>query len=191
MTSHEILPELIVRAINVAARVHLNQNRKSEDLPFITHPFAVGIILSRAGCSEEVIAAGILHDIVEDTSVTLDAIRKYFGERVASIVEYASEPDKSLKWEERKTHTVESVKTAPLEVKMVVCADKLHNVRTIADSMKEIGERVWSRFRRGKEQQKWYYRSLAESLSSETEHGGYRMLLEEYRKAVEDLFTSL
>jgi len=186
----EVLPEMMVRAINVAARAHRNQNRKSEDLPFITHPFAVGVILARAGCSEEVIVAGILHDTVEDTPMTLEDIRREFGERVASIVESASEPDRSLPWEERKSHTVESVKTAPLEVKMVVCADKLHNVRTIEGSMKEIGDGVWSRFRRGKEQQEWYYRTLAESLSADTEHRGYQMLLTEYRQAVEELFTS-
>jgi (p)ppGpp synthase/HD superfamily hydrolase len=185
----EILPETIIRAINVAARAHLHQNRKSEDLPFITHPFAVGIILARAGCSEEVIAAGILHDTVEDTPLTLEDIRREFGERISSIVQAASEPDRSLAWEERKTHTVESVRTASLDVKMVVCADKLHNVRTIAGSMRETGDGVWSRFRRGKEQQEWYYRTLAESLSSDTEHRGYRMLLAEYRNAVEELFT--
>jgi (p)ppGpp synthase/HD superfamily hydrolase len=188
--AREILPETMLRAINVAARAHLHQNRKSENLPFITHPFAVGLILSRAGCSEEVIAAGILHDTVEDTSMTLEDIRREFGERIAALVGSASEPDRSLSWEERKTHTVETVKKAVLEVKMVVCADKLHNVKTIADAMKEIGEQVWSRFKRGKEQQEWYYRSLAESLSSETEHRGYQMLLAEYRKAVDDLFTS-
>jgi len=188
--THELLPESIIRAIYVASKAHLHQNRKSEDLPFITHPFAVGIILSRAGCSEEVIVAGILHDTVEDTPLTLDDIRREFGERVASIVDSASEPDKSLPWEKRKAHTVESIKTAVLEVKMVVCADKLHNVRTIAAAKREIGEQVWERFRRGREKQEWYYRALAENLSSETEHRSYQMLLAEYRAAVERLFKA-
>jgi (p)ppGpp synthase/HD superfamily hydrolase len=183
-----ILPASIELAITVAVTAHLNQKRKSEDLPFITHPFAVGIILSRIDCPEEVIAAGILHDTVEDAGVTPDEIRRQLGSRVADIVEGASEPGKSLSWEERKTHTVESLKAAPLEVKMVVCADKLHNVKTIARERKRIGERVWDRFNRGKEKQEWYYRSLVESLSSDTDHKGYRMLLAEYRLAVEELF---
>jgi len=172
----------------LAANAHLGQNRKSEDLPFITHPFAVGLILSRIDCAEEVIAAGILHDTVEDTGVTLANIRRQFGGKVAEIVEGASEPDRSLSWEARKTHTVESVKRASLEVKMVVCADKLHNVKTIVRERRKIGEQVWGRFKRGREQQEWYYRSLVESLSSDTKHDGYRMLFSEYARAVEELF---
>lgn len=186
--SRSLLPEAIDLAITLAAKAHLYQKRKSEDLPFITHPFAVGIILSRIDCPEEVIVAGILHDTVEDTDVTLDGIRRQFGGKVADIVEGASEPDKSLPWEERKNHTVRSLKTAPVEVKMVVCADKLHNVKTIAAERERIGDQVWSRFRRGKEQQEWYYRSIAESLSLRTDHEGYRRLLAEYRMAVDELF---
>ncbi|RJR52654.1 MAG: bifunctional (p)ppGpp synthetase/guanosine-3',5'-bis(diphosphate) 3'-pyrophosphohydrolase [Desulfobacteraceae bacterium] len=188
--THELLPESLIRAIYVASKAHLHQSRKSEDLPFITHPFGVGIILARAGCPEEVIVAGILHDTVEDTPLTLDDIRREFGERVASIVASSSEPDRSLPWEKRKAHTVESVKSAVLEVKMVVCADKLHNVKTIDSKKREIGEQVWERFRRGREKQEWYYRALAENLSDETEHQGYRMLLAEYRGAVERLFKT-
>ncbi len=186
--SRGILPDIIDRAITLAVKAHHHQKRKSEDLPFIAHPFAVGIILSRVGCPEEVIAAGILHDTVEDTQVTLDDIRRQFGSRIACMVEGASEPDKSLPWEERKAHTVESLKTAPLEVKVVVCADKLHNVKTIAGARKRIGERVWDRFRRGREQQEWYYRSMVEGLAPDTDHEGYRRLFAEYKLAVEELF---
>jgi len=185
---HPLLSETVDLAITLAAKAHLHQRRKSEDLPFITHPFAVGLILCKIDSPEEVIAAGILHDTVEDTEVTLDEIRRQFGRKVADIVEGASEPDKSLPWEERKTHTVEFLRTAPLEVKMVVCADKLHNVKTIERERRRIGDRVWERFRRGKEQQEWYYRALIDSLAVETSSRGYRKLLSEYRLAVEELF---
>ena len=88
---------MIDLAIEVAAKAHQNQVRKGTDIPYITHPLAVGIILAKAGCSDEVIVAGILHDTLEDTPLTLDCIQETFGPRVASIVKGASEPDRSLR----------------------------------------------------------------------------------------------
>ena len=123
---------MINLAIEVAVKAHQNQVRKGTDIPYITHPLAVGIILAKAGCSDEVIIAGILHDTVEDTSITLDDLRDTFGEKVSMIVKCASEPDKSLKWEERKSHTQDFLKGAPREVKFVALADKLNNIRAIA-----------------------------------------------------------
>jgi (p)ppGpp synthase/HD superfamily hydrolase len=182
------LMQSIHLAIEFAARAHGDQKRKLGDLPYITHPMAVALMLSLAACPGEVIVAGILHDTLEDTPVTLEDIRRDFGPRVAFIVEGASELDKSLLWEERKRHTVDALRGAPLEVKMVVCADKLHNVLSIRRAVLEAGEEVWGRFRRGRERQEWYYRSLAGGLASDTDHEGYRGLLAEYRSAVEELF---
>jgi (p)ppGpp synthase/HD superfamily hydrolase len=155
---------LIDRAIELAAVAHRDQVRKATDIPYISHPYAVGMMLARAGCSEEVIAAGILHDTVEDTYLTLADIQERFGERVAAIVEGCSEPDKSARWEERKRHTLDYLRTAPWEVRVVACADKLHNLRTVAAAHAIIGEAVWDRFKRGRPEQEWYYRGLLESL---------------------------
>jgi len=80
---------LINLAIEIAEKAHQNQVRKGTDIPYITHPLAVGIILSKAGCSDEVIIAGILHDTVEDTPVTLDYIRDTFGKKVFELVKGA------------------------------------------------------------------------------------------------------
>ena len=99
--------EMIDLAIEVAAKAHQRQVRKETDIPYITHPLSVGIILAKAGCCDDVIIAGILHDTVEDTSITLDYIRETFGAKVASIAEGCSEPDKSLAWEDRKRHTTQ------------------------------------------------------------------------------------
>ena len=63
---------MIDSAIKVALKAHRDQFRKGTDIPYITHPLTVGIMLAKAGCSDEVIAAGILHDTVEDTSISLD-----------------------------------------------------------------------------------------------------------------------
>src|SRR5438045_7386901 len=98
---------MIDLAIEVAARAHYGQVRKGTDIPYISHPYAVGMMLARAGCPEEVIAAGILHDTVEDTYITLEYLRETFGEQVTLIVEGCSEPDHgSAPWEVRKAHSL-------------------------------------------------------------------------------------
>ena len=108
--------DFIDRAIEAAAKAHGRQVRKGTRIAYITHPFAVGVILARAGCSEEVIAAGILHDTVEDARVKLSRIREEFGEKVASIVEKCTEPDKRRPWNKRKQHTLDVLEEAGLEV---------------------------------------------------------------------------
>ena len=175
-------------AIEVAAKAHRGQVRKGTDIPYISHPYAVGMMLARAGCQEEMIAAGVLHDTVEDTDLTLGYIRETFGEQVASIVEGCSERDKSASWETRKTHTLEYLRTAPWQVRVVACADKLHNLRTIAAEHEKLGEAVWSRFKRGRSEQEWYYRGLVQSLCDQREGEKEIPFCAEFRDEVERLF---
>jgi hypothetical protein len=111
----------------------------------------VAKILIDAGCPEDGVVAGILHDTVEDTPVSLDEIRHTFGETVARIVEGASEPDKSKPWEERKAHTIEFLKTASEAALLVSCADKIENLEAIREDRERVGEKVWARFRRGRD----------------------------------------
>jgi (p)ppGpp synthase/HD superfamily hydrolase len=182
---------MIEKAILVAAEAHKGQVRKGTLTPYITHPFTVGMMLAQAGCSNEVVAAGILHDTVEDTYVTLDHIREQFGSRVASIVEGCSEPNKTDTWEERKQHTIEYLRTAPWEVRLVSCADKLHNLRTIAEVQSKIGDEVWLRFKRGREQQEWYYRSLLTVLCGPAAEGPPLPFCAEFGELVRRVFGSL
>jgi (p)ppGpp synthase/HD superfamily hydrolase len=179
---------LIESAIELAAKAHHNQNRKGTDIPYITHPLAVGIILARAGCSDEVIIAGILHDTVEDTSVTLDCLRDNFGENVYMIVKGVSEPDKSLIWEERKNHTIDFLKGAPMDIKFVSLADKLNNITAIASDYVEIGEALWERFNRGKDEQKWYYKGLVQALHDDSANKEYQMLHSQFALEVSKVF---
>jgi (p)ppGpp synthase/HD superfamily hydrolase len=178
----------IFDAIEIAARAHRGQCRKGTDIPYIVHPLAVAKILIDAGCPEDVVVAGILHDTVEDTPLSLDEIRHTFGEAVARIVEGASEPDKSKPWEERKAHTIEFLKTAPEAVLLVSCADKIENLQAIREDRERVGEEVWARFRRGRDQQAWYYRSvlavMAERLTAAPGHS----LLLHLKKAVAGVF---
>lgn len=87
--------------------------RKGTDIPYISHPCAVGMILQKAGCSEEVVIAGILHDTLEDTETTERDLLDRFGPVVLEIVKGCSEPDKGASWEERKQHTLDELKHAP------------------------------------------------------------------------------
>ncbi|HEX9910972.1 MAG TPA: HD domain-containing protein [Desulfatiglandales bacterium] len=180
--------DLIDRAIETAVKAHQKQKRKGTRIPYITHPFAVGIILAKAGCSEKVVVAGILHDTIEDARIKPSRIREEFGEKVAFIVEKCTEPDKRRSWRERKQHTLDSVKEAVLDVKFVVCADKLHNIRTIARDYRKVGDRVWKRFRRGQEDQQWYYTSLVESLRITEGNPSYEKLYKEFKGKVREVF---
>lgn len=155
---------VIEKAIIFATEAHEGQTRKSTDIPYITHPFAVGMLLQKAKCSNEVIAAGILHDTLEDTPATLDQLIENFGEKVASLVLAASEHDKSLPWEERKQHTIDALPNANTEEIQVITADKLHNLRSIRVDLELQGDSVWERFNRGKRQQHWYYSSIVKAL---------------------------
>ncbi|MFZ7110435.1 MAG: HD domain-containing protein [Desulfatiglandales bacterium] len=179
---------LIDLAIETAVKAHRNQVRKGTDIPYITHPLAVGIILAKAGCSDEVIAAGILHDTVEDTAVTLEELQETFGEKVSMIVKGASEPDKSLPWEDRKRHTQAFLKEASPEVKFVALADKLHNIRAIASDYLELGEGLWERFNSGRGAQQWYYKSLVQALRDDSAGEAYQCLHMQFAQVVGEVF---
>ncbi|MGD2076846.1 MAG: HD domain-containing protein [Chloroflexota bacterium] len=157
--------DIVDRAIGFAARAHNGQQRKTGDVPYIAHPMGVAMILQRMGCEPTVVAAGLLHDTVEDTSVTLDEIRLLFGDEVADIVAGCTElPKKKNRWETRKRHMIASLRDASLEVKLVAAADKYHNLSHTLYTERTRGSSLWKRFGRGKEQQAWYYRSVLESL---------------------------
>jgi hypothetical protein len=157
-------PEFLSKAIQFATRAHHNQLRKGTDLPYIVHPFAVGMILSQFRFSEQVIAAGLLHDTLEDTGVTEQALAGEFGAEIATIVAACSEPDKSLPWRERKQHTIDSLITAPWQVKAVVAADKLDNLRAMSADYTQVGDALWQRFKHGLEEQQWYYGRVFRAL---------------------------
>ena len=120
--------DLKEKAKRFAINAHKGEVRKSEpDKPMIMHPIGVGMLLEEYGYDDEVVSAGYLHDVVEDTNYTIFDIEKEFGKGVADLVKGASEPDKSLSWEERKIHTIEETKNLPLRNKLVICADKINN----------------------------------------------------------------
>ena len=157
--------DMVEKAIIFAAKAHDHQKRKGTDIPYITHPIAVGMLLQKEKCSEEVIVAGILHDTIEDTETTFEDLTEVFGLRVANLVQAASEKDKSLPWEVRKQQTIDGVKDATLEELQVIVADKYHNLKSIQSDLELLGDLIWQRFNRGKRDQHWYYASIVKALS--------------------------
>ena len=90
----------------------------------------------------------------------------YRGRRgeVMELVRGASEPDKSLAWQERKQHTLDYIKEASLEERLIIGADKLHNINSMIDDYQQLGEDLWERFNGEREDQLWYYRGLVKGL---------------------------
>lgn len=156
---------VIEKAVEFATQAHEGQFRKGTVRPYIMHPLEVGEIIRTMTDDEEVICAAILHDTVEDCKgVTKEMISSEFTERVAYLVMQESE-DKSKTWMERKSATIEHLKTAPREVQMIGLADKLSNMRDIDRDYPVCGENLWNRFRmKDKKVIGWYYKGIVESL---------------------------
>lgn len=155
----------IHNAIIFATLKHQNQKRKGTNIPYIVHPMEVMQILTSIGCNDDVIIAGILHDTLEDTETTPEEIKENFGQKVLEIVQTESE-DKSKTWKERKERTVNELKEASEETKLVCFADKLSNIRSMYADYIEVGDKLWERFNADKESIKWYYESILEVLST-------------------------
>jgi (p)ppGpp synthase/HD superfamily hydrolase len=156
---------LFERALTLAVELHRGQVRKGTDVPYVTHLLAVASLVGEASGSEAEVAAALLHDAVEDAGgrETLERIRDEIGEDVAAIVEGCSDADRTPKppWRGRKEAYVEHLRRAPESVVLVSCADKLHNARAIVDDLLAVGpERLFARFRGGREGTLWYYRAL-------------------------------
>ena len=162
---------MLEEAVVYATIMHQGKVRKFGGRPFILHPMEVAQILSTMTDDMEVIAAGMLHDVVEDTDGTLDEIEKRFGERVASLVDSESEDeypgqDRSATWQQRKEGSLLTLrKSRDVGVKMLWLADKLANLRSLSQTYSEQGEAMWSSLHQDDpERQRWYYKSVAEAL---------------------------
>ena len=153
------------KAKSFAIAAHIGQIRKSDkEKPKIIHPINVANILQEYNFDDNVIAAGYLHDVIEDTNYTKEDLLKSFGEDVVSLVLGATEEDKSLSWEERKQETITKVKTLDLRHKAVVCADKISNLEDLRIIFEINEKKDFSAFKRGFDKQKWYYTGVYDSL---------------------------
>ena len=125
-----------------AIKSHKGQIRKSDkEKPMIIHPINVANILSEYGYDDNVLAAAYLHDVIEDTKYTKEDLLNEFNDDIVSLVLGATEEDKSLSWEERKTITIDKVKYLDLRHKAVVCADKISNLEDMRIIFEVRGEK--------------------------------------------------
>jgi (p)ppGpp synthase/HD superfamily hydrolase len=155
---------LVKSAFDWAAVWHHGQYRKYPDVqvPYMSHIAGVAAILSRHGFEAEVVAAGALHDVIEDCNVTFETLREKFGETVAVLVRHVSEEDKSLSWEERKRAYYEHFPKKPWSAQAITLADKIDNFQSIVVCAKQFGD-PWKMFKRGKEAQVERFTALKKS----------------------------
>jgi GTP diphosphokinase / guanosine-3',5'-bis(diphosphate) 3'-diphosphatase len=134
----------VVRAYEVAEQCHEGQRRRSGD-PYITHPLAVTTILAELGMDVTTLVAALLHDTVEDTGLTLDDVRKEFGEDVAHLVDGVTKLDKVQFGEAAEAETIRKMVVAMARdprVLVIKLADRLHNMRTLRWLKQEKQERI-------------------------------------------------
>ena len=125
----------IISAYEFAAKAHANQVRSSGE-PYITHPLAVSYILLELGMDTDTICAAMLHDVVEDTDVTLEEIKKLFGQDVAMLVDGVTKLGKIPLFtkEEQQAENVRKILLAmsqDIRVIIIKLCDRLHNMRTL------------------------------------------------------------
>ena len=162
--------ELASEAIAFAVKAHDGRRRRGSDAPYILHPMEVAAIVGTMTEDQELIAAAVLHDVVEDAGVAIGEIEALFGKRVRQLV--ASETENKRTdlppadtWRIRKEESLEVLKnTEDLGVLMVWLGDKLANMRSVYRDFTMFGHDLWRNFnQKDPVEQAWYYRSIAES----------------------------
>ena len=161
---------LLDRAIIFAVKAHAGTERRGKGFPYIVHPLEAVEIVATITPDQELLAAAALHDVVEDTDVSVDEIRAEFGDRIATLVaaesdtfeEGVSEEDS---WHSRKRAAIERLASASHDAKIVALGDKLSNMRAIARDWAVQGDSFWNIFHaKDPKDHEWHYRGLAESL---------------------------
>ncbi|HKO14757.1 MAG TPA: HD domain-containing protein [Gemmatimonadaceae bacterium] len=187
-------------ALAFAAKHHDRQVRKGTRLPYLTHPANVAIILTRYGCDEDTVVAGILHDVIEDC-VRENYTREMLEQRIADKFGVAvldsvmavtqrnvDDAGVELSSEDRKQDYLDRLADAGHSARWVCAADKLHNASTIlADLERTIDpQTVWGRFNAGKDGTIRWYRRVHDRL---LELHFDAPIMRELREAVEELET--
>ena len=161
--------ELVSEAIAFAVKAHDGMRRKKCEAPYILHPLEAALIVGTISEDQDLIAAAVLHDVVEDAGVTMDELEQRFGKRVRQLVACETEnkreglPPEDT-WLVRKEESLQALKDAnDPDVLTLWLGDKLANMRAIYRDWKVEGDSIWNRFHQSDPQmQAWYYRSIAE-----------------------------
>lgn len=183
--------DLVSEAVVFSTKAHDGMRRRTSDIPYILHPLEVGAIIGTMTCKQEVIAAGILHDVVEDAGISINEIEEKFGKRVMQLV--ASETENKREdlppeqtWRIRKEETLAVLKsTDDIEIMMLWIGDKLSNIRAIYRAFSAEGVAVWNNFnQRDAAAQEWYYRSIAKYTARLSNTGAWQ----EYTALLDKIF---
>ena len=181
-----------IEAVEFANELHGNQVRKGTNAPYISHLLIVaGLVLQHGGDEDEAIAA-LLHDTVEDCGgkPVMEKIRERFGDKIAGLVDGVTETDVRPKppWKERKNYYIAKIKNANPSVRLISCADKIHNLRSILFDYRTVGEKVWDKFKADKSETLWFYRSLVDAFR---ESGDSRPVFVEMERILNELETTV
>lgn len=183
-------------ALQFANQIHATQVRKGLGAPYISHLMAVSALVLEYGGDEDQAIAALLHDAAEDCGgrPMLETVRVMFGDEVASIVECCTDTFEEPKpaWRPRKEAYVARMKHEPERARLVVTADKLHNLANTLRDMRTKGVNLWRVGAAGTtngsaEKQLWYYRACRDALA--TEWSG--PLLAEFSRAVDEFEQQL
>ena len=190
MANKYIDTDLLDRAIIFAVNAHHNTERRGKGFPYIVHPMEAVEIVSTITPDQELLAAAALHDTIEDTDVTIEDIRREFGDRIAELVhaesdqfmEGVSEEDS---WHDRKQTAINRLAAASHDAKIVAMGDKLSNMRAIWRDYQVKGDELWNIFHvKDKASHEWHYRGLAASLSELSDTFAYK----EFMRLIEEVF---
>lgn len=182
---------LLDRAIIFAVKAHAGTERRGKGFPYIVHPMEAMEIVATITPDQELLAAAALHDVVEDTDVSADELRREFGDRIAALVvaesdvfeDGVSEEDS---WHARKKAAIDRLARAPYEAKIVAMGDKLSNMRAIARDYAVKGDSLWSIFHaKDPKDHEWHYRGLADSLSDLKDTFAYK----EFVSLIDQVFS--
>jgi myo-inositol-1(or 4)-monophosphatase len=162
----------VTKAIKFAADAHDGMARKKDKTPYILHPLEAAVIVGSMTEERDVICAAVLHDVVEDTDITIEEIEENFGSRVRALVQSETEdkraelPPEST-WRIRKEESLEELADCgDRDVLILWLSDKLSNMRSFYRIWKTEGDSMWQSFnQKDPLQQKWYYTRIAELTS--------------------------
>ena len=180
---------MLEKAISFAMEAHRGTVRKGTERPYILHPIEVLQILSSMKADAGLMAAGVLHDTIEDTAVTLKDIVDNFGADVAALVNGHTE-DKRQSWFVRKLTDICELEDADVRLKMLIMADTVSNLRSLYADYREAGEELWLRFNAPKELQAWKYSKVQDALSEMQDYEETRDVYWEMVDLYKDIFVT-
>ena len=162
---------LVTQAAVFAAHAHDGATRKGSQIPYIVHPMEAAAIAATLTDDPHVVAAAMLHDVMEDCGVSFEELRARFGERVATLVRDESQsegPESRASWGRRKREAVRRLARGSRDAKIICLSDKLSTMRAIFRDVGREGDAVFLRFNQhDKRQHAWYYRSCAALMEGE------------------------